>query len=149
MTKKQRLNEILSLITDYEIGTQEELTDKLNALGYNVSQATVSRDINELNLIKKQTGLQKKYKYSIASVSGEEIPEKIITLYKNVTLSVSAANNLIVIKTLGGNAGTAGMAIDAMHFPEILGTIAGDDTLLIITKTNSDAETIVKSLRML
>ena len=149
MTKKQRLNEILRLIDLYEIDTQEELTDRLNSLGYNVSQATVSRDINELNLIKKSTGIEKKYKYSKPNVTGGEIPDKIISLYKHVVLSVSSANNLIVIKTLGGNAGSAGMAIDAMHFPEVLGTIAGDDTLLIVTKTNSDAETIVKSLRVL
>ena len=149
MTKKQRLNEILKLIDEFEIDTQEELTDKLNALGYDVSQATVSRDINELNLIKKPTGVEKKYRYSQATVGGSKIPDKIISLYKHVVLSVSSANNLIVVKTLGGNAGTAGMAIDAMHFPEILGTIAGDDTLLIVTKTNGDAETIVKSLRVL
>ena len=149
MTKKQRLNEILNLIDLYEIDTQEELTDRLNSLGYNVSQATVSRDINELNLIKKASGIEKKYRYAKPNVKGSEIPEKIISLYKHVVISVSSANNLIVIKTLGGNAGSAGMAIDAMHFPEILGTIAGDDTLLIVTKTNADAETIVKSLKVL
>jgi len=148
MTKKQRLSEILNLIDAYEIDTQEELTDRLNTLGYNVSQATVSRDINELNLIKK-SGISKKYKYAKATVSGADIPEKIISLYKHVVLSVTYANNLIVIKTLGGNAGTAGMAIDAMHFSEVLGTIAGDDTLLVVTKSNGDAETIVKSLKVL
>lgn len=148
MTKKARLGEILKLIELYEIDTQEELTEKLNALGYNVSQATVSRDINELNLI-KISGAEKKYKYSKANISGDEIPSKIISLYKHVVLSVSYANNLIVIKTLGGNAGTAGMAIDAMRFPEVLGTVAGDDTLLVITKSNNDAETIVRSLRVL
>lgn len=148
MTKKSRLNEILRLIDSFEIDTQEELTEKLNNLGYNVSQATVSRDINELNLI-KIAGAEKKYKYSKANVSNEAIPSKIISLYKHVVTSVSYANNLIVIKTLGGNAGTAGMAIDAMHFPEVLGTVAGDDTLLVVTKSNNDAETIVKSLRVL
>lgn len=148
MTKKSRLDEILRLIDTFEIDTQEELTEKLNNLGYNVSQATVSRDINELNLI-KISGAEKKYKYSKANLSNETIPSKIISLYKHVVTSVTYANNLIVIKTLGGNAGTAGMAIDAMHFPEILGTVAGDDTLLVIAKSNSDAETIVKSLRVL
>lgn len=148
MTKKQRLNEILSLIEKNEIDTQEELTSYLNSLGYNVSQATVSRDINELNLI-KTSGIEKKYKYAKPNVRGDEIPDKIISLYKHVVVSVSYANNLIVVKTLGGNAGSAGMAIDAMHFPEILGTIAGDDTLLVVTKTNADAETIVKSLKVL
>ena len=76
-----------------------------------------------------------------------ETPQKIIDLFKNVTLSINCANNLIVVKTLAGNAGTAGMAIDNMKIPNVLGTIAGDDVLLIIAKTNGDAECIVKSLR--
>ena len=148
MTKKDRLNKILSLIELYEIDTQEELTDKLNELGYDVSQATVSRDINELNLI-KTSGNLKKFRYTKATVTNLEIPEKLVNLYKHVVLSLSCVNNLIVIKTLAGNAGSAGMVVDAMHFTEVLGTIAGDDTLLVIAKTNSDAETIVKSLKVL
>lgn len=148
MTKKERLAKILEIIDEYEIDTQEELTERLNAVGCNVSQATVSRDINELDII-KGAGRQKKFKYVKIDSYKADIPKKIIDLYKHVTLSISYANNLIVIKTLSGNAGSAGMAIDEMHFPQILGTIAGDDVLLIIAKSNSDAESIVKSLRAL
>ena len=71
----------------------------------------------------------------------------MVSLFKQVCQSIVAANNLIIIKTLIGNAGTAGMAIDQMQIPEILGTIAGDDTLLIVTRTNSDADALVKLLR--
>lgn len=145
MTKKERLNYIVSLIKEQEISNQEELTEILNSRGFNVSQATVSRDINELNLIKVD-GVNKKYKYFLPEIIGET-PQKIVDLFKNVTTSIHLANNLIVVKTLSGNAGTAGMAIDNMKIPSVLGTIAGDDVLLIIAKTNSDAEVVIKSLR--
>ena len=147
MTKKERLNLILSVIEENEIGTQEELTECLNKKGYNVSQATISRDIKELNLIKAE-GKNVKSKY-IKFSAGEKVSPKIIELFKHVTISIASVNNLIVIKTLSGNAGTAGMAIDGMRFPQVVGSIAGDDTLLVITKNESDAQIIVKSLRML
>lgn len=146
MKKKDRLNAILSLIKNNEISTQEELTDRLNGLGFNVSQATVSRDINELDIIKvESTG--KRSVYSVAKIPESEMPDNIKELFKQIVLSIVAANNLIVVKTLNGNGGSAGMAVDRMHIPQILGTIAGDDTLLIVTKNNADAEIAVKILR--
>lgn len=146
MTKKARLNAILELIKEFEISTQEELTEKLNEKGFNVSQATVSRDINELDLIKVD-GNVKKSVYRKADSINTEIPQKIKDLFKQITVSIVAANNLIVVKTLNGNGSSEGMVIDHMHIPQILGTIAGDDTLLIVAKNNSDAETVVKILR--
>lgn len=146
MKKKDRLNAILKLIDEEEIDKQEELTERLNALGYKVSQATVSRDINELSLIKIE-GHTKKFKYAVYNFFKPDKSSKVVSLFKQVCQSIVSANNLIVIKTLAGNAGTACAAIDQMHIPEILGTIAGDDTLLIVTRTNSEAETLVKLLR--
>ena len=146
MTKKERLNAICALIKEKEISTQEELTESLNAMGFNVSQATVSRDINELDLIKAE-GTTKKSVYKKADKLNTEIPQRIRDLFKQITLSIVAANNLIVVKTLNGNGSSAGMAVDQMHIPQILGTIAGDDTLLIVSKNNADAEIIVKILR--
>lgn len=148
MTKKDRHDSIINLISEQEICTQEELTEKLISLGYNVSQATVSRDINELNLIKTE-GANKKYKYTVTKVTEGVLSPQIINLFKQVTISMACANNLLVIKTLAGNANTAGMAVDQMHFSQVVGTIAGDDTLLVVAKSNSDAEFILKSLRML
>lgn len=147
MSKKERLIAIENLITEFEIDTQEELTAKLLDLGYTVSQATVSRDINELNLIKIE-GKYKKFKYAKVDTTIDLTPQ-IVNLFKQVTTSVACANNLIVIKTLSGNASAAGMAFDEMHFPQVLGTVAGDDTLLVVAKTNADAEIILKSLRTL
>ena len=148
MTKRERLQIILNLIVNEEISTQEELTARLSELGYEISQSTISRDINELNLIKGE-GVQKKYRYVQAKVESVDASPQILNLLKQITVSISSANNLVVIKTLSGNAGAAGMAIDGMHFPQVIGTVAGDDTLLIVAKSNSDAEVVVKALRNL
>lgn len=146
MQKKQRHQLILDIISTNEIDTQEALTKKITEMGYNVSQATISRDIEELNLI-KTSGNKLKFKYVKPNVKVDDVPRNIIDLFKHVTISIIEANNLIIIKTLSGNASAAGMAIDHMHINEILGTIAGDDTLLIITKNEVDAQIVIKILR--
>jgi transcriptional regulator of arginine metabolism len=148
MTKKERLSIILDLINSEELSTQEELTLRLKELGYDISQSTISRDINELNLVKGE-GSTKKYKYVQAKVDSVNASSQIVGLLKQITVSINSANNLVVIKTLSGNASAAGMAVDNMHFPQVIGTVAGDDTLLIIAKSNSDAEVVVKALRNL
>lgn len=148
MTKSDRLKAIEKLITEREIETQEELTQKLIDLGFNVSQSTVSRDINELNLI-KVSGNEKRTKYVMTSVVSAELSPQLVGLFRQVTVSFSCANNLLVIKTLSGNASSAAMAFDEMKFPQVLGTVAGDDTVLVVAKTNSDAEIILKRLRNL
>lgn len=145
MIKEKRHEEIIKLITNNDIGTQEDLTAKLIKKGFDVSQSTVSRDIKELNLIKIES--TNGYKYIKAKIDEKIISPQIINLFKQITLSIDIANNLIVIKTLSGNASAAGMAIDEMKLPQVLGTIAGDDTLLIVAKTSTEAEIILKSLR--
>lgn len=146
MKKKDRFKAILDLISENDISTQEELTLKLNERGFNVSQATVSRDINELDIIKIESG-DKKSVYRQAKVADAEMPFRIKELFKNVVVSIVAANNLIVVKTLNGNANTAGMAVDQMNISQIIGTVAGDDTLLVVTRSNADAEITLKILR--
>lgn len=148
MTKNQRHQLIIDIIKENEIGTQEQLTAMINKTGQKVSQATISRDIEELNLI-KVSGNKNKYKYVLPVVAQEKVPQNIIDLLKQVTISITEVNNMIIIKTLSGNAGTAGMAVDQMHISEILGTVAGDDTLLVITKSNSDAQIVIKILNNL
>ena len=148
MTKKERLSIIENIISENEVSTQEELTDFLVKKGLNVSQSTISRDMAELNLIKIE-GINKKFKYAKAQITGDKLTPQIVNLFKQVTVSIASANNIIVIKTLAGNAGTAGMALDEMRFSQVLGTVAGDDTLLVVAKSNADAEIIIKSLRAL
>lgn len=148
MIKKSRRDAIIDLITNNDISTQDELTEKLIALGFDVSQATISRDIKELNLVKVE-GTNKKYKYAKIDLNEHQLSPQLINLFKQITTSIECANNLIVLKTISGNASAAGMAIDQMKFSQIIGTVAGDDTLLIITKTSSDAEIVLKVLRTL
>lgn len=148
MQKKERLKKIISIIQENEISTQEELTAKLNELGVNVSQATVSRDINELN-IEKGAGKTKRSIFVVRPEIKEKLSEKMLDLYKRVTLSIDTALNLVVIKTFSGNGSSVGIAIDSMHLPQVIGTIAGDDTLLIVTKSAKDAESLLKILRSL
>ena len=146
MTKKERQNILLELIGKYEIDTQEELTEKLNERNIAVTQATVSRDINELNLV-KVAGKVKKYKYARVEIESDALSEKDINLFREITSSVTCANNLIVVKTLVGNANAAGMIVDKINIPQVLGSIAGDDTLLIVTKSNRDAEIMLQCLK--
>lgn len=148
MKKKDRLSAIEKIIAEKEIETQEELSNSLGERGITVSQSTLSRDINDLNLI-KVSGISKKFKYVKASTTGGNFTEKTVNLFKQVTVSMACANNLLVIKTLAGNANSAGVAFDEMCFPQVLGTVAGDDTLLVVAKTNFDAEIILKTLRTL
>ncbi len=146
MNKKERQQLILDIIEQYEISTQEELTKKLNEAGKNISQATISRDIKELNLIKSDgKGVKSKYvRFSCQQMSG-----KAVDLFKSITLSISHVNNLIVIKTLSGHGSAAAAVVDGMNFPQVMGTIAGDDTILVITHSEYDAQMIVKSLRVI
>ena len=148
MLKKDRHAKILEIIRLNEIDTQGELTQKLNEIGVEVTQATISRDIQELHLI-KIAGKVKKYKYAFIDKRENFIPDKIVNLFKEILVSITCVNNLIVIKTLSGNASAAGMVVDRMNFSEILGCVAGDDTLLIITKSNSDAEMVIKEFKEL
>ena len=148
MNRKERLKIIVQTIESNNIATQEDLTAMLMAQGVPVSQATISRDIKELNLIKIEDG-NGGYKYAKPIQYEGKMSSQVISLFKQIVTSIDIANNLIVIKTLSGNAGTAGMAIDQMQFPQILGTIAGDDTVLVVAKTNADADVVLKSLRTL
>ena len=148
MIKKSRHQAIISLINSFDVSTQEELTAKLVEQGFVVSQATVSRDIKDLNLIKVE-GANKKTKYVKVDLAQNKLTPQRISMFKQIMLSIESANNLIVLKTISGNASAAGMAVDEINFPQVLGTVAGDDTLLIITKTASDAEIVVKGLKSL
>ena len=144
MTKKERQQLILQVIEQSEIDTQEELAMRVNELGAKATQATVSRDIKELNLV-KVNGKTKKFKYSKVNLSDSTISERSLQIVREAVISVEDANNLVVLKTISGNAMSVATIIDK-HFFEttILGTIAGDDTLLIITKTSKEATFLTK-----
>lgn len=146
--KYSRHSKILELIQQYEIETQEELAQKLRESGFNVTQATVSRDIKELRLIKAMT---KNGQYKYASIKQQEgvVNERFLRLFKDSVLSLDSAGNIIVIKTLVGAANAAAVAIDALDFQGIIGTIAGDDTIFLLVKEVNDLDEIKRKFNEL
>ena len=137
---------ILDIIEKQEIETQEELASALNARGIRVTQATVSRDIKELRLLKVLTP-SGKYKYSTGDQADDNLTDRFIRMLAESLLSVSSANNLIVVKTLSGSANVAAEALDSMHWPEVLGTLAGDNTVLMIIRSNEETITVTSRIR--
>ena len=133
---------ILDIIEKQEIETQEELASALNARGIRVTQATVSRDIKELRLLKVLTP-SGKYKYATGDQADNNLTDRFIRMLAESLLSVSSANNLIVVKTLSGSA----KALDSMHWPEVLGTLAGDNTVLLIIRSNEETITVTSRIR--
>ncbi len=144
--KNARQTAILSLIEQNDIETQEELAGKLREIGITVTQATVSRDIKELRLLKVLSG-KGTYKYATADKAEHGLTDRFVRMFKESVLNIAYASNIIVIKTLAGSANVAAEAIDSMRLPEILGTMAGDNTVLAIVKNEQEAEKAVAVFR--
>ena len=130
------------------IETQEDLAEALRQRGIGVTQATVSRDIKELRLLKvlSANGV---YKYATADKAEHGLSDRLIRMLTDSVLSISSANNLIVIKTLSGSANVAAEALDSLHWPEVLGTLAGDNTILMIIRSNEEAPVIISRVQEL
>ena len=126
-----RQNKILEIIKTNEVETQDQLLELLKQAGYNVTQATISRDIRELQLVKGQ-GKDGKYRYFAGNYDDRPISERFIKIFRETTLSYSCAQNLIVVKPLPGCAGAAGEAIDTLSLDHVVGSICGDNTMLIV-----------------
>jgi transcriptional regulator of arginine metabolism len=146
MHRNARQATILDIISKNDIETQEELCAELNKLNFNVTQATISRDIKDLKLY-KVAGTTKKYKYAYIEGDGDAVNNKMRNLFRECVQSINAANNIIVIKTMRGNGSTAGAFVDSLQFAEIIGSVAGDDTLLIVVDSNENTPVIVEKLR--
>lgn len=146
--KYNRHARILELIEKYPIETQEELAGKLREHGMNVTQATVSRDIRELKLIKV---MDDDGYYRYAPVSGKEstINDRLLTIFSESFTGIDYAGNIVVIKTLPGMAQGSASALDALKWSEIVGTIAGDDTIMVVCRTDENAQELVNKLNKL
>ncbi len=138
--KYRRHNKIIEIISEYDIDTQDELIAKLREAGYDVTQATVSRDIRDLKLIKISTE-NHKYKYALSSHEEMQISAKYRNIMKETIIKVDYANNMVVLRTYSGMAQAAAAAVDGMGWDEIVGTIAGDDTIFVLMR---DADTAVE-----
>lgn len=144
--KVARHEKIIELIHQHDIDTQEELAARLNEAGFKVTQATVSRDIRALKLT-KVAGKDGKSRYAILHNEPDTLGEKYTRVLKDSMISMDVGQNLIVIKTVPGMAMGGGAALDALKWPEILGSIAGDDTLLCITRTPEQAVAVMEKLK--
>lgn len=145
MLRSARHAKILEIISHKEIETQEELCEELEKQNIVVTQATISRDIRDLHLF-KVAGIEKKYRYAYIRDGEGEISPKMRSLFRDCVLSVKAAQNLVVIKTLTGNGANAGAVVDKLNYEEIVGSVAGDDTLLIVCVDNASADAIVQKI---
>ncbi len=144
--KKSRHQKIKELVEQYQIETQEELADKLKAAGYAVTQATVSRDIRELKLSKVPLGDGRQI-YTILEHSSQYLGDKYIRVLQEGFVSMDMAQNILVIKTVSGMAMAVAAAVDAMKLKEIVGSIAGDDTIMMAVRTVEDTQAVMKKIR--
>lgn len=145
MMKLARRTKILELVSKYEIRTQEELIARLRVEGYDVTQATISRDIRKLNLIKTADGKGKIFYKPQGSGAG--FSNTHLDILRSGFLSMDVAGNILVMKTVPGMAQGVGSSIDALGVDEILGCIAGDDTILVVIKSEDSARKIQHRLK--
>ena len=143
--KNKRQKKILELIVRYEIGTQEELMEKLRESGFDVTQATVSRDIREMKLTKVET--HGKLHYVAFRETDEDMKEKDERVFREGFISMDNAQNILVIKTVSGMAMAVAAELDSMEFNEIVGSIAGDDTIMCARRSLDDTINLMGKLR--
>lgn len=146
--KERRQAEIVRLISEQNVETQEQLLALLELKGIRVTQATVSRDIKELHLMKEPVG-NGAYRYTVSgSKAGHHSHAgKLRNIFKEGVLSFDAAQNIVVIKTMAGLASAAGAAVDGMDISGYVGSLAGDDTVLLIMRTSEDAEAFLHEIQ--
>lgn len=144
--KSKRHSAILKLIASENIETQEDLASLLSEQGYKVTQATVSRDIKELRLIKVQTG-EGRYKYATVERAESDLQDRFISMFSSCVISIASSGNLIVIKTMPGSASVAAEAIDSMRWNEIAGSIAGDNTIFVAIKDGRSVADVARKFQ--
>ncbi len=138
MSRAKRQSKILEIINNSSIETQDDLVRELSNNGFKVTQATISRDIKDLGLIKAATeGGVSRY-VTVKSVD-YIISTKLINVFKEAVVSFTTANNLVVVKTLSGCSTNVGMVVEQLNIPELVGCVSGYDTILMVTQTSEDA----------
>jgi len=144
--KAKRQAAIREIVEKQSIQTQEELAEALRAHGMIVTQATVSRDIKEMHLL-KVLAEDGSYRYATMDRENQTTSDRLIRMLSDSVLDMTGANNLVVIHTLPGSAHVAAEAIDSLKWPEVLGTIAGDNTILMILRANEDVDAVIRRFK--
>ncbi len=140
-----RQNKILELIDNYEIETQDKLVSMLKEHGYDATQATISRDIKELQLIKILSSAGK-YKYATAASQQGVMTDRFSNIFKETVKSTAYSGNIVLLKTLSGCAGAAAEALDSLGLPHVIGSVAGDNTIMFVVDDPSYSEEVVETL---
>ena len=144
--KTNRHGRIIELIQEFDIETQEELADHLREEGFSVTQATVSRDIRDLKLSKVTIG-NGKQKYILLHHDDSHLADKYIRVLKDGFISMDNAQNILVVRTVSGMAMAVAAALDAMKLKEIVGSIAGDDTIMIAVRTTQETKEVMERIK--
>lgn len=142
MSRANRQLKILDIISKHDVDTQEELVDYLRSEGFAVTQATVSRDIKEMGIIKTLSSDGRHYKYAAQQTKEATAADKFLSMFKNTVISIKSSGNLIVLKTEAGSAGPAAELIDKLSYDEVLGVIAGDNTIFVAVDGLDHVDTI-------
>lgn len=143
--KKNRHRQIVEIINKYDVETQEDLAKYLKEAGFEVTQATVSRDIRELKLTKVSNG-RGKQRYIVLNQPNAHMEDRFIRVLKDGFVSMDMAQNILVVKTVAGMAMAVAAAIDSLDFPEVVGCIAGDDTIMIAVRTIEDTKNLMEKI---
>lgn len=146
--KKNRHQKIVEIIENHDVETQEELAGYLQKAGFTVTQATVSRDIRELQLSKIPSG-NGRQKYVILKQDDSHMGDKYIRVLRDGFTSMDMAQNILVVKTVSGMAMAVAAAIDALKFPEIVGCIAGDDTIMVAVRTVEETQELMHKIHVM
>ena len=146
--KYRRHNKIIEIISEHDIDTQDELISRLSEAGFDVTQATVSRDIRDLKLVKISTP-DHRYKYALSPRDDIHISAKYRNIIRETIIKVDFTNNFVVLRTYSGMAQAAAAAIDGMGWSEIVGTIAGDDTIFVLMRDNTAAIEFSEKLKQI
>lgn len=146
MARSVRQSKILELISTREIETQDELVSCLRDAKFDITQATISRDIKELGLIKILSAETGKYKYALVENGEQAVSNKYISIFKEAVISIKSAQNLVVLRTIKTMASSICGLIDKLNLDSVMGAVAGDDTVMIIFPTNAHAEASLKSI---
>ena len=144
--KSTRQQKILELIEKYDIDTQETLIQKLEEVGFSVTQTTVSRDIRQLKLVKGMTG-RGTYKYIVPGVKRDNNAPVLNSALTDSVLKIESARNIVVVKTFPGMANALAVCVDALEQEHIVGSVAGDDTILLVIKDDDIAKEVEEKLK--
>ena len=145
MARSNRQSKILEIIQQNEIETQDELVNALRALNFDITQATISRDIKELGLIKIMSE-NKKYKYAYVDSTEQQMSSKYTSILKESVISIKSVNNLVVLKTLKGLSSAVSNMIDKMSIKQVMGCVYGDETVMVICDSNDSTLSVMDKL---